>query len=127
MTTKMPLTQIAETMGFRPNRLRSLLQRAKIDGKIPVVDLHDRREGRPLKPSAKVKRRNTEHGGGRWGISGCPCELCAARVKKSRAEVDSKRRGSLKDLHTQIEELLAEKQNKEAKKKTTKKTPKMGT
>lgn len=83
--------QIAEVMGFDKKYLASLAHRIKEAG-IPIIPLTKRAAGAPVpKPTVVKQQRANRHGGGRWGIRGCICDLCVNVRRKTRAEIDAGR------------------------------------
>lgn len=44
-----------------------------------------RQPGEPKQPKA-IRVNSNEHGGGKWGVTGCECELCLARFRESSAQ-----------------------------------------
>lgn len=80
--------EIAQKMDMTIHQVNSLVYRAKKRRGLKVMNMQESRftaQSRS-KPTAEVRPHRNEHGGGKWGIRGCNCDLCKAVRKKSRSE-----------------------------------------
>jgi len=92
-------SRIAEKWGISLSSLRGAAYRWKADGGIKVVPGWGSRivlVDVPKKPTNKVDKKANEHGGGRWGITKCTCDLCRIRRNISRAECNRRYRQARK-------------------------------
>lgn len=86
--------QIADLWGRPLQYVRSISYRAKKEFGLAVVsaDAASRSPTAPIpKPHTTIRRKKNVHGGGRWGVHGCKCDLCRARVAQTRKETAPER------------------------------------
>lgn len=96
--------QIADLWGRPLQYVRTIPYRAKREFGLAVVsaDKISRSPNAPVpKPEKTIRAHKNVHGGGRWGISGCKCDLCRARVAATRAELAPGRNGRRREQRAQ--------------------------
>ena len=95
--------QILEAFGWTYDQMTQYMSKARIRYNMQVLDIRKYtaermaviRAAQPPKPA---DRPRNAHGGGRWGIARCKCELCVARCKQTRKELDDARQQQRKGL-----------------------------
>jgi hypothetical protein len=92
--------QVAQHFGVNCAQLRCMVYRWKIKAGIKVVPGwgNERLTRATAAPStALVQKKSNEHGGGRWGVTGCNCDLCLATRRQSRRLANARYRKRLKE------------------------------
>lgn len=98
--------EIAEAMGYTIGQMRNLVYRMKNSG-LKIVNLKRGFHSADSKLVAinKMAPRVNDHGGGKWGVTDCKCDLCKERRKASRKIVETRRSRKIKELQARIVEL----------------------
>ena len=106
--------EIAVMWGMDVVALRGLLSRAKRSGGQKVVSLARGKvdaDGRRIVTSETVQKGN-DHGGGKWGVTGCKCDPCEQKRGQSRRAQERVRfrpsLGEYRRLQARVEELETE-------------------
>lgn len=96
------LAQIAEALELSKSQVTSMVYRAKFLHKIKVVNIRESKFDKAArKPTLDSRDLKNSHGGGKWGVKGCPCTPCIEVRKQSRRdyrEIYKPRRQELLEL-----------------------------
>lgn len=84
--------EIAEAMGYTLAKIRNLVYRMRASGvKVAKLDKGFGSADGKIEVIAKSVAPRNDHGGGKWGVTGCKCDPCKAVVAVARQEVDARR------------------------------------
>ena len=98
--------ELAQRLGLPVEKLRSIVYHAKKQFGIKFISLTRRAPGAPL-PAPTSKRRQfvNDHGGGRWGVAKCKCELCVNRRRATRREIHEEKKKRAEQMLQRLAEL----------------------